>query len=138
MYLQGETDSGTGNFAGKAGSFGSLMIGSPFKVSDCPGVMTEDLVRLENIVYRRGRKTIFDGISLRVKKGQTVAIIGPSGTGKTTLLKLIGGQLRPEKGTVVVNGKDVAALSRDELFELRRDMGMLFQSGALFTDLTVF
>ncbi len=114
------------------------MIGSPFKVSDCPGVMTEDLVRLENIVYRRGRKTIFDGLSLRVKKGQTVAIIGPSGTGKTTLLKLIGGQLRPEKGTVVVNGKDVAALSRDELFELRRDMGMLFQSGALFTDLTVF
>jgi phospholipid/cholesterol/gamma-HCH transport system ATP-binding protein len=138
LYLQGETDSGTGNFAGKAGSFGSLMIGSPFKVSDCPGVMTEDLVRLENIVYRRGRKTIFDGLSLRVKKGQTVAIIGPSGTGKTTLLKLIGGQLRPEKGTVVVNGKDVAALSRDELFELRRDMGMLFQSGALFTDLTVF
>ena len=114
------------------------MIGSPFKVSDCPGVMTEDLVRLENIVYRRGRKTIFDGLSMRVKKGQTVAIIGPSGTGKTTLLKLIGGQLRPQKGTVVVNGKDVAALSRDELFELRRGMGMLFQSGALFTDLTVF
>ena len=100
--------------------------------------VSEDLVVLENIVYRRGRKTIFNGLSMRIKKGQTVAIIGPSGTGKTTLLKLIGGQLRPEKGTVTVNGKDVAALSRDELFELRRDMGMLFQSGALFTDLTVF
>ncbi len=100
--------------------------------------MTEDLVRLENVVYRRGRKTIFDGLSLRIKKGQTVAILGPSGSGKTTLLKLIGGQLRPEKGTVLVNGKDVAALSREELFKLRQDMGMLFQSGALFTDLTVF
>ena len=100
--------------------------------------MAEDLVRLENVVYRRGRKTIFDGLSLRIKKGQTVAILGPSGSGKTTLLKLIGGQLRPERGRVLVNGKDVATLSREELFELRKDMGMLFQSGALFTDLTVY
>ncbi len=100
--------------------------------------MTEDLVVLENVVYRRGRKRIFDDLSLRVQAGKTVAIMGPSGTGKTTLLRLIGGQIQPDRGAVYVRGRNVARLNRQELFELRRDMGMLFQSGALFSDLTVF
>ncbi len=100
--------------------------------------MTEDLVVLENVVYRRGRKRIFDNLSLRVPVGKTVAIMGPSGTGKTTLLRLIGGQIQPDRGAVYVRGKNVARLGREALFELRRDMGMLFQSGALFSDLTVF
>ena len=100
--------------------------------------MDEDLVVLENVVYRRGRKRIFDNLSLQVPAGKTVAIMGPSGTGKTTLLRLIGGQIQPDRGAVYVRGKNVARLNRLELFELRRDMGMLFQSGALFSDLTVF
>ena len=98
----------------------------------------DELVRLENVVYRRGRRVIFDGLSLTVQRGKTIAIMGPSGTGKTTLLRLIGGQLRPDSGRVFVAGRDVSLLSRTELFEMRRNMGMLFQSGALFSDLSVF
>lgn len=100
--------------------------------------MAEDLIVLDKVVYRRGGKTIFNGLSINVPRGKTVAVMGPSGTGKTTLLRLIGGQLTPDSGAVYVQGRDLASLSRSELFELRKDMGMLFQSGALFTDLTVF
>lgn len=100
--------------------------------------MSENLVVLENVSFRRGRRRIFDRLSLAVPPGRTVAIMGPSGTGKTTLLRLIGGQLTPESGKVWVKGKDVSRLSRAGLFELRRDMGMLFQTGALFTDLSVY
>ena len=100
--------------------------------------MAEDLVVLDNVVYRRGKKTIFNGVSMEIPRGKTVAVMGPSGTGKTTLLRLIGGQLRPDSGRIIINGRDINAITRDELFELRRDMGMLFQSGALFTDLSVF
>lgn len=100
--------------------------------------MGEFLVQLEEVVFRRGGRLIFDGVSLRVPRGKVVAIMGPSGSGKTTLLRLIGGQLRPESGRVLVNGRDVARLSRRQLFNMRRGMGMLFQSGALFTDLDVF
>ncbi|MDA0979482.1 MAG: ATP-binding cassette domain-containing protein, partial [Proteobacteria bacterium] len=71
-----------------------------------------DLIVLDNVTFRRGYRTIFDGISLTIRTGSTVAVMGPSGTGKTTLLRLIGGQLRPEKGAVYVRGKDVASLSR--------------------------
>ncbi|MGI9322193.1 MAG: ABC transporter ATP-binding protein [Pseudomonadales bacterium] len=95
-------------------------------------------VQLEDVVFRRGQRTIFDGLSLAVPAGKTVAIMGPSGSGKTTLLKLIGGQLRPASGRVTVDGQDVAQLSRAKLFEMRRHLGMLFQEGALFTDLSVF
>ena len=82
---------------------------------------------------------IFDNIDMDIRQGQVTAIMGPSGTGKTTLLKLIGGQLKPDAGTVHVAGENVHKLSATALYDLRRrTMGMLFQSGALLTDLSVF
>jgi phospholipid/cholesterol/gamma-HCH transport system ATP-binding protein len=96
------------------------------------------LVRIRGLKFFRGSRAIFDGVDLDIPRGGVTAIMGPSGTGKTTLLKLIGGQLRPDAGTIHVDGQDVHALSTAELYELRMRMGMLFQSGALLTDLSVF
>ncbi len=96
------------------------------------------LVSVQNLSFSRGKKKIFDDISLEFERGKITAIMGPSGTGKTTLLKLIGGQLFPEQGTVIVDGNNVHRLRRAELYELRKRMGMLFQSGALLTDMNVF
>ncbi len=90
------------------------------------------------MVFPRGNRRIFDGVSLDIPRGKITAIMGPSGTGKTTLLRLIGGQLRPDSGSVVVDGHEVPKLKRKALYSLREKMGMLFQSGALFTDLSVF
>ncbi len=101
-------------------------------VDDSPHVVVEDLV------FRRGSKRIFDGLSLTVPRGQITTVMGPSGSGKTTLLRLIGGQLRPDGGRVWVDGQEVARLSNRRLFALRKRMGMLFQSGALLTDMNVF
>ena len=81
---------------------------------------------------------ILQGISLNVPKGKVVGIMGGSGCGKTTLLRLIGGQLSPSKGAVRVDGQDIASLDREGMYAMRRKMGMLFQFGALFTDMTVF
>ena len=83
-------------------------------------------------------RRVLDGISMQIPRGNVVAIMGGSGCGKTTILRLIGGQLRPESGRVLVGGVSVPDLDRDALFELRRKFGVLFQFGALFTDLTVF
>ncbi|SEK45798.1 ATP-binding cassette domain-containing protein [Ectothiorhodospira marina] len=88
--------------------------------------------------FARGDRKIFDGVDITIPQGQVTAIMGPSGTGKTTLLRLIGGQLKPDRGQVLVEGQDVHRLSLRELYRLRRRMGMLFQSGALLTDLNVF
>jgi len=96
------------------------------------------LIEIRNLSFRRGSRLIFDDISLTIPRGKITGIMGPSGTGKTTLLKLIGGQLRPERGEVWVDGQNVHALSRSALFALRQRMGMLFQHGALLTDLSVF
>ena len=96
------------------------------------------LVTVRGLCFAHGERKIFDGVDLRIARGKVTAIMGPSGTGKTTLLRLIGGQLRPTAGTVTVDGQDVHQLSRDKLFQLRKRMGMLFQSGALLTDLSVF
>ncbi len=93
---------------------------------------------IDNLTFSRGERKIFDGLSLTIPRGGVTAIMGPSGTGKTTLLKLIGGQLVPDSGSVSVDGEVVHELSRTRLYQLRRRMGMLFQSGALLTDLNVF
>lgn len=99
---------------------------------------TENLVTINNLNFSRANRQIFDDVSLSVPKGKITAIMGPSGIGKTTLLKLIGGQLMPESGQVVFDGDDIPRLSRRKLYQARKKMSMLFQSGALFTDLSVF
>jgi phospholipid/cholesterol/gamma-HCH transport system ATP-binding protein len=96
------------------------------------------LITVRDLRFQRGSRWIFDGVDLDIRRGKITAIMGPSGSGKTTLLRLIGGQLRPDAGTIHVDGHNIPALSRSELFVERRKMGMLFQSGALFTDLSVF
>ncbi|HDK38207.1 MAG TPA: ATP-binding cassette domain-containing protein, partial [Thiolapillus brandeum] len=89
------------------------------------------LVRIKDLHFSRGERQIFSGINIEIPRGKITAIMGPSGTGKTTLLKLIGGQLQPDQGTVEVDGLDVHRLNTAELYRLRMRMGMLFQSGAL-------
>ena len=101
------------------------------------------LVRVRNLEFSHeshsGRPLqLFHGIDMDIHRGKIVAIMGPSGTGKTTLLRLIGGQLQPAAGTIYVDGEDVPALDNRGLYLLRKRMGMLFQSGALLTDMTVF
>ena len=100
--------------------------------------MTRNSIVFDNVSYHFGKKEIFKNLSFEVPAGQTVGIMGPSGTGKTTLLRLMGGQIQPDTGKVFVEGKDLKKIKRTELFELRKCLGMLFQSGALFSDLTVF
>ncbi len=97
-----------------------------------------NLVEIRNLTFSRGKRAIFKGVSLEIARGKVTAIMGPSGCGKTTLLRFIGGQLRPDGGEVLVEGRNVPDLKREALFATRARMGMLFQSGALFTDLSVF
>ena len=100
--------------------------------------MTPPVVEVRGVRYSAGSRLIFDGLDLTVERGSITAILGPSGTGKTTLLRLLTGQIRPEAGSVRVLDQEVETLPRRELFALRRRMGMLFQNGALLTDLNVF
>jgi phospholipid/cholesterol/gamma-HCH transport system ATP-binding protein len=99
---------------------------------------SEDLVTINHLSFSRGERKIFDDVSLRVPKGKVTAIMGPSGIGKTTLLRLIGGQIYPQAGEIWFDGDNIPSLSRKRLYAARKKMSMLFQSGALFTDLTVF
>jgi phospholipid/cholesterol/gamma-HCH transport system ATP-binding protein len=96
------------------------------------------VVAVRDVHYAAGGRPIFAGLDVEVRRGRITAIMGPSGTGKTTLLRLITAQIRPERGTVQVFGRDLAALGRREIYGLRRRMGMLFQNGALLTDMDVF
>ena len=101
--------------------------------------LSESYISIQNVHFNRGSRAIFNGLTVDFPRGKITAIMGPSGTGKTTLLRLIGGQLTPDQGQVFVDGRSVQQLSRTELLQLRREkMGLLFQSGALFTDLNVF
>jgi phospholipid/cholesterol/gamma-HCH transport system ATP-binding protein len=102
-----------------------------------PSASSGDFISLESVEFGYGSRQILKGISLRVPRGRVVGIMGGSGCGKTTILRLLGGQERPQKGRVLVDGQSVPDLSKDALFALRAKMGMLFQFGALFTDLTV-
>ena len=99
---------------------------------------TEAFVEIKEVVFRRDQRVIYDELTASVPRGKITAIVGPSGTGKTTLLRLIGGQLKPETGDVLVDGLSVQSLKRSALFDLRKRIGMLFQSGALFAELSVF
>lgn len=95
-------------------------------------------IEIKNLHFTRGSRVIFDGVNINIARGKVTAIMGPSGTGKTTLLRIIGGQLSPDKGDCFVEGQNVPTLSEKNLYHVRRQMGMLFQSGALFTHLNVF
>ena len=96
------------------------------------------MIEIDGLRFATAGRLIFDGLSLNVPRGRITAIMGPSGTGKTTLLRMITGQLRPAAGRVRVNGQEVPTLRRAELYALRRRMGMLFQNSALLTDDSVF
>jgi phospholipid/cholesterol/gamma-HCH transport system ATP-binding protein len=97
-----------------------------------------DHVRVEGLAFSYGELEVFRGLSLAIPHGKVVGILGGSGSGKSTLLKLIGGQLAPSQGTVKVAGKNVHQLTADELYALRLDIGMMFQTSGLFSDLSVF
>jgi phospholipid/cholesterol/gamma-HCH transport system ATP-binding protein len=105
--------------------------GSPAQAGDA-------VIEVRDVHYSVGGRKIFDGLDITARQGRITAFMGPSGTGKTTLLRLITGQSRAESGSVQVWGQDVAGMSNRELFGLRRRMGMLFQNGALLTDETVY
>lgn len=99
---------------------------------------TATLVRVAALRFARGDATIFDGVDISIPRGKITAVMGPSGTGKTTLLRLIGGQLQPTSGHIDFDGQRVDGAGRNTLYALRKRMGMLFQNGALLTDLNVF
>ena len=99
---------------------------------------TPSLVELRDLTFGYGERVILDGVSLTIPRGKVTALMGASGGGKTTVLRLIGGQVRPQAGEVSFDGQNVAQLDLAGLYKVRRRMGMLFQFGALFTDLSVF
>jgi phospholipid/cholesterol/gamma-HCH transport system ATP-binding protein len=101
-------------------------------------VSVEPLVKITDLNFAYDERPILNGINMEIPRGKVVAIMGGSGCGKTTLLRLIGGQLKPTRGDVRVEGRSVPHMGHDELYALRRRMGMLFQFGALFTDISVF
>jgi phospholipid/cholesterol/gamma-HCH transport system ATP-binding protein len=97
-----------------------------------------NIVEIKGLAFSYEGRPVLQGMDMQIPRGEVVAIMGGSGSGKTTLLRLIGGQLRPSRGAVKVNGETVHELARSDLYRLRRRMGMMFQHGALFTDLSVF
>ena len=98
----------------------------------------ENLIEIRKLRFQFGNRWIFNDVDIDIARGKITAFMGPSGTGKTTLLRLIGGQLHPDNGSIKINNRNIPELSRSDLFEVRRDMGMLFQSGALFTDISIY
>ena len=101
-------------------------------------IKPEALVEMRNLTFGYGERVVLDDICVTIPRGKVTALMGASGGGKTTLLRLIGGQNRAQSGTVLFEGQDIGNLERDALYAARRRMGMLFQFGALFADLSVF
>jgi phospholipid/cholesterol/gamma-HCH transport system ATP-binding protein len=99
---------------------------------------SENFIEIHDLMYSRGTRVIFKDLNLTIKRGEITALMGPSGTGKTTLLRLITRQLIPQHGAIFINGVDIASLNQPELYDLRKQFGMLFQNGALLTDINVF
>lgn len=108
------------------------------KIQNMDDNNSKHLIQIRDLSFAHGKRVIFDGININIPRGKITAIMGPSGTGKTTLLKLISAQLKPRSGSVYVDNANVHQLSRTELYQLRRRIGVLFQSGALFTNLNVY
>lgn len=102
----------------------------------CPD--DDNIIIIQNLSYARGQTRIFDGLDINIRRGGVTAIMGPSGTGKTTLLRLVTGQELPDQGSILFDGQEVTRMSRSELFRMRKRVGMLFQNGALLTDLNVY
>ena len=105
-----------------------------------PSFAGEVVVSIQGVdfSYNLGERQILSGLNMEFKRGQVVAVMGGSGCGKTTILRLIGGQYTAQRGQVMFEGQDIGKLSTAQLMQARRRMGMLFQFGALFTDLSVF
>ena len=114
----------------------SSIINPHFSSSDS-AVPADNLVKITDINFAYDDRAILKGINMEIPRGQLVAIMGNSGCGKTTLLRLIGGALRPTHGLLLVNGVDMGKIDQEALYRLRRRMGTLFQFGALFTDMSV-
>jgi phospholipid/cholesterol/gamma-HCH transport system ATP-binding protein len=113
-------------------------VAAPLSRSAGEHTLDDKIIEIRNLYFSRDSRRIFRNLNLTIARGQVTAIMGPSGTGKTTLLQLITRQLVPDRGKIIVDGVDIATLSLSELYEMRRRFGMLFQAGALLTDLSVF
>lgn len=100
--------------------------------------LSDILIDIQHLSFSRGERPIYRDMNMQVMRGKVTAIMGPSGIGKTTLLKLIGGQLKPDSGKIIFENQNIPTLSRAELYQVRKKMSMLFQSGALFTEMSVY
>jgi phospholipid/cholesterol/gamma-HCH transport system ATP-binding protein len=98
----------------------------------------DSLIQIRDLSFSHGDRLLYDNISLDIPKGKITALMGPSGIGKTTLLRLIGGQIKPDEGQILFDGVDIPKLNRHDLYDIRKRMSMLFQSGALFSGISVF
>ncbi|CAM3674819.1 ATP-binding cassette domain-containing protein [Rheinheimera salexigens] len=100
--------------------------------------MSDTIIDIQHLHFSRGDREIYRDLNMQFARGKVTAVMGPSGIGKTTLLRLIGGQLKPSQGHIMFDSQDIPTLSRSELYQARKKMSMLFQSGALFTEMSVF